>query len=338
MAKSKSVTIADVARLAEVSMGTVSRVVNRDPTVRPVTRKAVMAAVDRLGYRPNFNARNLRLRQTQTIGLLMGNLTQALVPLAIRGIERALRPHGYALIISDGASDEDVEQEALSTLLDRRVDGILWMPHIRRSAAEARVTPGAPPVVFFGQASPSESVPTAMVEESAALEEMARDLLALGHTELSYIGVGPAAHGRLRRLHPILNELGMACPPNRQLLLSRDEDTYEAVARLLHADPRPTALLFGPHGLVPWALRAIRDAGLQLPRDLSLVAFGETDWAEVLNPSLSVIGVDYLTHAQDAAGMLLRHIDGDDDAPRVIRHRSEYIRRESAGPAPALQA
>lgn len=334
MTKAKTVTIADVARLAEVSMGTVSRVVNNDPTVRPVTRKAVMAAVDRLGYRPNFNARNLRLRQTQTIGLLMGNLTQALVPLAIRGIEMALRPQAYALVISDGASDAEVEQEALSTLMDRRVDGILWLPHVRRAAAEERATTSSPPIVLFAQATPSEVIPTAMVEERGALVDMATDLARLGHRALSYVGGGPAARSRLRRLQPILEDLGMSMPEGHQPLLDPEEDMYDATMRALASTPRPTAMLVGPHGRVPSALRAIRDAGLQIPRDLSLVAFGDTEWAEVVSPSLSVISVDYLTHARDAAAMLLSHINGDEAAPRVIRHRSEYTRRDSVGPAP----
>ena len=327
------VTIADVAARAEVSLGTVSRVLNHNPTVRPAMRKAVLAAIAELGYRPNINARNLRSAKTRVIGLLMGDLTQALSPLAIRGVEAAVQPRGYALLIADGRGDPRVEREALEGLMARRVDGLLWFPVERRAAVEAAVAEVTVPVVLFGQTSPSKAVATAVVDEQSAIESMTADLASLGHHSLGFVGTGLSAQGRLRRLTAACALSGLERDPRFEAVLRSPRGTYDAVRAMLTAHPRPTALLASPHDVVPDTLRAVRDAGLRLGRDLSLVGFGDTDWAAAIDPPLNVITVDFGQHGRDAAEVLLRYASGDESAPHTIHHQSVYIRRGSVGPA-----
>lgn len=328
-----SVTIADVARLAEVSLGTVSRVLNHNPTVRPATRKAVLAAIAELGYRPNMNARNLRSQRTRAIGMLFTDLTQALVPQAIRGAEMALYPHGYALLIGDSRSDPAVERESFDNLIDRRVDGVLWFPSPPRAAVEPLALAAGIPVVLFGQTSPSDQLPTAMVDEHPAFDAMASDLAALGHRRFGFVGSGPTVRGRLRRLETALGRSGLARDPRFEVSVPHRDDCYSAVRAMLQRDPRPTALLATPHDMVPSTVRAIRDEGLRIGHDISVIGFGDTEWATALDPTLSVISVDYTTHVRDAATILLQHIEGLKSAPRVVRHQSVYIRRGSVGPA-----
>lgn len=329
-----NVTIADVARLAEVSLGTVSRVMNHNPTVRPATRKAVLAAIAELGYRPNMNARNLRSQRTRAVGLLVTDLTQALVPQAIRGVEMALHPHGYAVLVGDAHSDPAVERESFNSLVDRRVDGLIWFPASRRAEVEEMVAEAGIPVVLFGQTSPSATVPTVMVDEHPAFDAMAADLAALGHRRFGFIGAGPTVRGRLRRLETALGRAGLTRDPRFEVTVPNRDDCYAVVQAMLRRDPRPTALLATPHDMVPPTVRAIRDEGLRIGEDISVIGFGDTEWAMALDPTLSVISVDYTTHARDAATILLQHIDGIATAPRVIRHQSTYVRRGSVGPAP----
>jgi LacI family transcriptional regulator len=329
-----TVTIADVARLAEVSLGTVSRVLNHNPTVRPATRKAVLAAIAELGYRPNINARNLRSQRTRVIGVLFTDLTQAMAPHAIRGIEIALHPQQYALLVGDSRADPELEQESFANLVDRRVDGILWFPVTPRATAESLALVAGLPVVLFGQTSPSTKLPTAMVDENPAFDAMAADLAALGHRRFGFVGTGGTVRGRLRRLDSALGKSGLARDPNFEVVVSQRNDCYAAVTALLGREPRPTALFATPHDLVPPTVRAIQDAGLRIGKEISVIGFGDTDWATALTPPLSVITVDYVTHARDAANVLLQHIEGVEDAPRVVRHQSVYIRRGSVGPAP----
>lgn len=329
-----SVTIADVARMAEVSLGTVSRVLNHNPTVRPATRKAVLAAISELGYRPNINARNLRSQRTRTIGLLFTDLTQSMTPHAIRGVEMALRTHGYALLVGDSHGDPEVEQESFANLVDRRVDGILWFPTPPRATAEALALTAGIPVMLFGQTSPSTELPTAIVDEKPAFDAMAADLAALGHSTFGFVGAGATVPGRLRRLEQALANSGLHRDARFEVIVPRRQDCYEAVRAMVTQEVRPTALLATPHDLVPSTVRAIQDAGLQIGDDISVIGFGDTEWATALRPPLSVITVDYQTHARDAATVLLQHIDGVKDAPRILRHQSAYIRRGSVEPAP----
>lgn len=331
-----NVTIADVARLAEVSLGTVSRVMNHNPTVRPATRKAVLAAIAELGYRPNMNARNLRSQKTRAVGLLFTDLTQALVSQAIRGVEMALQPHGYAVLVGDSRSDPQVERESFDNLIDRRVDGLLWFPAERRAVIEPMAVAVGIPIVLFGQTSPSAVLPTAMVDENPAFYAMAAHLAELGHRRFGFIGSGATVRGRLRRLETALGRSGLSRDPRFEVSVPMREQCYDAVRSMLARDPRPTALLATPHDMVPPTVRAIRDAGLAIGRDVSVIGFGDTEWATALDPPLSVISVDYTTHARDAATVLLQHIDGIESAPRVVRHQSVYVRRGSVGPAPEV--
>jgi LacI family transcriptional regulator len=329
-----AVTIADVARLAEVSLGTVSRVLNNNPTVRPATRKAVLAAIAELGYRPNINARNLRSQRTRAIGMLFTDMTQAMVSLGIRGAGMALHPHGYALLVGDSRGDPEFELESFASLVDRRVDGVLWFPVGARASVEPLILSSGVPVVLFGQTSPSTRIPTAMVDEHPAFDAMAADLAALGHRAFGFVGHGPTVRGRLRRLETALGRSGLSRDPRFEVVVSNKADCYQAVRALLERSPRPTALLATPADLVPPTVRAIHDAGLEMGQDLSLIGFGETEWAQALVPTLSVISVDYTTHVRDAATVLLQHIEGIERAPRVVRHQSVYVRRGSVGPAP----
>ena len=237
----------------------------------------------------------------------------------------ALDPQGYAVLVGDAHSNPQVEIESFNSLVDRRVDGLVWFPASRRSDVEAMVAASGVPVVLFGQTSASAAVPTAMVDEHPAFDAMAADLAALGHRRFGFIGAGATVRGRLRRLETALGRAGLARDPRFEVTVPNRDECYAVVQAMLRRDPRPTALLATPHDMVPPTVRAIRDEGLTFGHDISVIGFGDTEWATALDPTLSVISVDYTTHARDAATILLQHIEGIETAPRVVRDRKSVV-------------
>jgi len=328
----------DVAERAQVSIGTVSRVVNGHPSVRAPVRAAVQAAIEELGYRPNAVARNLRSSRTQVLGLLV----RGLLPVAARSIHAATEiahRHGFDVLIADSHGESEQEVRHLQRLLERRVDGVACYPVRGRRALVDAASRAGVPLVLFGQAAPHADVVTAVVEEMPAMREAARDLVQLGHRRVGLV-TSTAIQTQLRdeMLSRALLDEGLEVVP--PLVVGVHEEAVQATDRLLNSAAAPTALIATTHGLAPFIIRGIRAAGLSLPQDLSLIAFGESDWTLAFEPQLSTIAADFVNHTRDAVELLIRHINCDESAPRLLTDQSKYTRRGSCGPAlrPGLQS
>src|SRR6266508_2926832 len=176
-------TILDVARLAEVSIATVSRVINGDAAVRPQTRRLVEDAIEQLDYRPNAAARSLRLSRSQTIGLIVTDLANPVFTQIVNGIESVARAHDYSLFLCDTGNDPEAENRHMERLYERRVDGvIIYSINGCRADALDRFLASKSPVVAMGPAAFRGDLPGVLVRERGATEAAVERLLALGHT------------------------------------------------------------------------------------------------------------------------------------------------------------
>lgn len=329
-------TIYDVARRAEVSIGTVSRVLNGHPSVRPLTRRAVLSAIEALGYHPNAIARHLVAARTQTIGMLAPNLTNPMNVQLIQGAEEAALKHGYTLIFGDAHDEESIQARHLQELLERRIDGLLCYAVGSAVSIRKAVTAAGVPTVLLNRLRPDPELSAVIIDEQAAFAEAVRDLIALGHRRIGMIVKSQVYSGGFHRLRAFRSNAGGAgIPPAAELICEVDSDAAcrAAVETILNLAQPPTALIAGSHGLTPACLEVLWRRGCRIPETISLLTFGDSDWARAYNPPLSAVAVDSFASAQAAAELLIREIAGEAGAAEVLTHQAAYIRRHSCGPA-----
>lgn len=329
-------TIRDVAERALVSVGTVSRVLNDHPKVRPATKRAVLQAIEELGYRPNAMARNLRSSRTNVIGLLFHDLAQPMAIRSVRGAEEAARAGGYGVLVADSQGDSERQEEHILHFMERRADGLVVFPVGPRTPVVDAVSnaKGSIPTVLIGQTAAHKVLPTAVVDEVRAVDDAIRHLAELGHRRIAIVTSRTYTNqSRGRMFQTSLRRSGMETAP--LVVVEHWPDAIEATRSLLSGKDRPTAIIAGTHGLAPWVIQGIRAAGCRVPDDVSMIAFGESDWAHAVEAPLSVIAVDFFAHTRDAVALLQRMLKGDESVPRTITHHSVYTPRGSTGPAPA---
>ena len=328
-------TILDVARRADVSIATVSRVINDDPAVRPSTRRTVEAAIAELDYRPNAAARSLRLARSSTLGLIVSDLANPIYMEVVHGIESVARAHGYSLFLCDGSNDPEAENLHLERLYERRVDGVILYSVGRQPPAVAHFKASKTPVVAMGPSAHRCDLPGVIIDEPTATVAAIQRLLELGHQRIGVINrdVPP---GRYRyRTNPIGQQLAAAGFPDQPFVVdaTTEEHCRELTRSLLCQSKPPTALIVLTHSLTPHVLHAIYDAGLCIPDDISVIAYGDSAWATVNRPPLSVVSIDYQAWGRETADLLLRCIVAPDEEPPKTIRAAQFIERQSIGPA-----
>jgi LacI family transcriptional regulator len=333
-------TIRDVAREANVSIGTVSRVVNGHTSVHPDIRRQVEGAIRRLNYRPHAAARDLRRGRTGTIGVVISDLANPIFASTVQGIERVAGERGTSLFLCDCAGFANAQALHLERLHERRVDGVILHPTGPYDAQLAHFTEAGIPVVLIGQRRPTGATAEVVVDEYEASLEAIRLILRLGHRRvclvLQQFGAAPllktsAQNDRVAAYEQAHREA--AVPMDHSLVVAaRDADAVRsAVEALLARSERPTALVSGAHLYTPDLLAAVRAGGLTIPDDLSFISHGDSPWARVHQPPLTVIRTDYPEYGRRAAELLFAVIDGR-PIGGPLRQRAELVVRGSCAP------
>ena len=341
--------ITDVAREAGVSIATVSRVVNDNGyPVRAETRAQVLEAVKRLGFRPNDLARGLMQKRTRTIGLLVPDLANPYYPEIARGVEDIASEHLYALVFCNTDRRVEKTEYYVKTLLEKRMDGIIiaggGTDFTEASTAFAEY--GAP-VVFIGRH--REGGHSVQISNAAAARDATAHLTMLGHRAIAFLA-GPLAltsvQDRLEGHRAGLQDAGLEF--DERLLREGDfgeRSGYQAAQSLLAQQPRPTAIFAANDLMAIGAIAAIRDAGLDVPGDVSVVGFDGIALASYVRPALSTVAIPTYELGAAAARMLLelverkQHPELDPEPPegRTVWLPTELVVRESSGLAPGAQ-
>jgi LacI family transcriptional regulator len=338
------VTLRDVAARAEVSVATVSLVLNGHDVgrVKAELSARVRQAAKDLEYAPNLVARGLRTSQTHTIGLISDRV--ASTPFAGRmlaGAQRTAWEHDRLLLLVDCAGDAEVEAAAVRTLVQRNVDALIYASMCHR-VLELPLIPADLPLVVLDARPAGERTDVSWVvpDEAGGARAAITELLRAGHTRIGYCTDAvdvPAVRERLAGVRETLASAGHPIPEDMVARVpdSNAADGHRAALELLSRPDRPTALFCYNDRMAMGAYRAARELGLTIPDDLSIVGFDDQEHvADGLAPGLTTVALPHYDMGVWAAQRVLALLSGNQADPVQERMPCRLVRRESvAGPA-----
>jgi LacI family transcriptional regulator len=336
--KDQTPTVQDVADAAGVSTATVSRCLNFPDQVAAKTQIKVMGAVERLGYSPNFGARAMAARRTNTIGAIIPTMANAVFARGLQAFQEELLQHGFTMLVASTSYQPTQEEEQIRALVARGADALLLIGY-RRDPAIYRFleTQGVPALITWAFDA-TQTRPSVGFDNALAMEQMAREVITLGHRRLGLISAQMAQNDRAAERHLGLcramrvagldaNDLAVV---ETRYDITDGADVFEAMMR--RPNP-PTAVFCGNDVLAVGALRRARDMGLSVPADVSITGFDDIDLAEVTFPALTTVHVPHREMGKQAARALAGLVkDGREMAPVVLRTRP--VLRDTLGPAP----
>ncbi len=336
-------TIDDVAALAGVSIKTVSRVVNNEPNVRPVTREKVEAAIASLNYRPNLSARSLAGNRSYLLGLVYGHPGAHYVLDIQEGVLEICRPQGYELVVHPASHrDPQLLNEVCELILEKRVDGVMLTPPISDNMEVINKLRSLN--IPFVRVAPTEEKhlsPFVETNDEEASYDMTCQLIALGHRRIGFI-CGHSDHRAISLRYEgykaalVENKLAL----NESLIALGDNsfESGEACARaLLQSKQPPTAIFAANDDMAAGVIMVAHQMGIEIPGQLSVAGFDDTPVAHQIWPSLTTIRQPIRQMAKKATDLLLKQLRGKDIQLPASLLSSCIIVRASTGAAIKMQ-
>ena len=329
-------TVRDVAKLAGVSPITVSRVINNAGYISDETRWRVEEAIRQLGYVPNTLARSLRLRQTNTLALVLTDITNPFWTTVVRGVEDAASDAGFNVILCNTDESEVEQEKYLNVLLQKRVDGVLLVPvRCTRETVQIILNQNVP-LVILDRHIPGVEVDSVRCDSVGGGYDLVRLLLAKGHCKIAMLS-GPqgvsSADDRVAGYHRALADAGLNL--HNELVFYGEftqASGYSMMKQALAVEPHLSAIFGGNNFITMGAFKAARDAGLCVPEDIAMVGFDDLPVELVIDPFFTVAAQPAYEMGKQATELLLAHIAGQ-DIPQFqeIILPTEIIVRRSSG-------
>ncbi|MBS7429317.1 catabolite control protein A [Virgibacillus pantothenticus] len=324
-----NITIYDVAREANVSMATVSRVVNGNPNVKPTTRKKVLATIERLGYRPNAVARGLASKKTTTVGAIIPDISSIFFAELARGIEDIATMYKYNMILSNSDQNEDKEVQLINTMLEKQVDGIIFMGGNISEQHVQQFKSSSVPVVLAATYDENNEIPSVnidyeqaafeatqfLIEQTKAVPALVSGLEETHINQLKYKGYARA-----------LNEAGLSVDES---LIVKGDYSYssgiEAVNQLLEENKKPEAIFVASDEMALGVIHGIQDKGYRVPDDIEVFGFDNTRLATMVRPTLSTIVQPMYDIGAVSMRLLTKYMNKEEvqDQKVVLPHRIE---------------
>jgi LacI family transcriptional regulator len=327
--------MADVARLAGVSVTTVSHVINGTRPASERTRTRVMDAIARTGYSPNTIARALARGGTESLGLAISGLSNPYFTDVVAAVEGAATRSGRTLLLGDTREDPEHELRIVRALVERRVDGLLLAPSTGAlEHALPYLEANRVPVVLLDrfldvpldQVGCDNEQPTARLVEHLAANGHTRIAMAIGIPGLS------TTDERVRGYRLGLEQAGL--PVDEALIVeggSHRDTARAAMLELLQRPDPPTAVVSGNNFMTIGILRALAERGLRVPGDIALAAFDDFEWADLFHPRLTVIRQPTRELGERAVELLLARLRDPHAEPRTVRLNAAFVHRDSCG-------
>ncbi len=332
-------TIVDIAKKLKLSPMTVSRALTGNREVSDHTRQKVLRTAAALGYQPNRWARSLVTRRSSIIGVVIPDIAHSFFAEITCGVEEVVEKSGYDILLCHSRGDAARERDEVGMLVGSRVDGLIVAsvqpersPEVFANLKEMRL-----PFVLVDRYFPKGDFTFVRVDDKAAGMLATECLVELGHTRIAHIQGAEISPGSLRRRGYLAALHAANIAPNRDYVVTGNfdlESGRDAMRKLLELRPRPTAVFAANDPMALGAVYACRDAGLEVPHDISVVGAGNIEGPHHPNPFLTTIDWPREEMGRIAAAMLLEQINSSDQkspASRILAPRL-LIRQSTAPP------
>ncbi|GIN60097.1 catabolite control protein A [Robertmurraya siralis] len=289
-----NITIYDVAREANVSMATVSRVVNGNPNVKPATRKKVLEVISRLGYRPNAVARGLASKKTTTVGVVIPDISSTFFAELARGIEDIATMYKYNIILSNSDQNKEKELHLLNTMLGKQVDGIVFMGGNITQEHVEEFEKSPVPIVLAGSIEETEQVPSVNIDHEQATYDAVSSFVEKGHKKIAFV-IGPFHEpiNEKKKLTGYKRALHEAGIDYKEELVVEGDYTYdsgiEAFEKLMELEDKPTAIFVGSDEMALGVVHGAEDQGYSVPADFEVISSDNTRLALMVRPQLTTV-------------------------------------------------
>lgn len=340
----KQITIYDIARMAQVSVATVSRVLNNTGQVSPQTRALVQAIIEQTGFRPNAIAQSLSTKASKTIGFILPDITNPFFAAVFLEAEKRALELGYTVMLGNSLNNERVESQNLQSFLEKQVDGIIFMggrvnenPPRPELIAEMEEVVAQTPLVMVNGKMPGIDCYHVHSDEADGIHKAVAYLVSLGHRHIEMIGGVPGnltTDVKLEAFRAALQAHGLPLEyartiPGRWSV----EDGMACLETLLQRDTLPTALIATNDLLAIGVLLGAQAHGLNIPRDFSLIGIDDIYWASICRPALTTISQNYPALGASAVDVIAAVNNGATPEKTIVVPTSLVV-RESCAPPP----
>jgi LacI family transcriptional regulator len=334
--------IREIARRAKVSTATVSRAINRVPTVDPQLAKRVWKVVDELGYYPNTQARALVLGRSRIFGLIVSEITNPFFPEIVQTFENLAVERNYEILVTSTVHDPKRMESSVRRMIERRVDGVAILTFGMEETLIEHLRFRKVPLVFVDVGPDVPGVANIRVDYLNGIRQAVQHLAALRHTRIAFVA-GPAhlksAGARREAFKTAMTEIGLS-PDLLVVGNHRLEGGMQALTKLSAMSDRPTAVLCSNDMTAIGVMREAYDRNVKIPDDLSVVGFDDIHLAQFTTPPLTTVQMSQQELARIAFQALLNEVESD--TPSAQRHNYELttglVLRRSTALAPAKNA
>jgi LacI family transcriptional regulator len=329
--------IREIAKRAKVSTATVSRAINRVPTVNPVLAKRVWSVVEELGYYPNTQARALVSGRSRIFGLIISEITNPFFPEIVQVFETIAVQHRYEILLTSTGNDPKRMESAVRRMIERRVEGVAIMTFGMEEVLLEDLKLRKVPLVFVDVGPPRPRVSNIRIDYLNGIRQAVQHLAALRHEKIAFI-TGPSrlksAMARKQAFLRSMQEIGLETDP--ELVVEGDhtvEGGMAAFTRLLAGTVRPTAVLCSNDMTAIGVMRKSHDAGISIPRDLSVIGFDDIRLAQFMLPPLTSVQMSQPELARLAFNALMAEVERETPSPNGTDYSltTNLVLRESTG-------
>jgi DNA-binding LacI/PurR family transcriptional regulator len=332
--------IREIAKRAKVSTATVSRAINRVPTVDPQLAKRVWRVVEELGYYPNTQARALVSGKTRIFGLIVSEITNPFFPEIVQSFEDIAVQHNYEILLTSTVHDPKRMEMSVRRMLERRVEGVAILTFGMEEALLEGLRFRKVPLVFVDVAPPVARISNIKINYGRGIRQAVQHLAALRHEQIAFV-TGPlklrSAKARKDAFEESLREIGMRLDP--ELVVEGDhtmEGGIRALARLVELPNRPTAIMCSNDLTAIGVMREAYEYGISIPQQISVVGFDDVRMAQFMTPPLTTIQMSQTELARLAFKALLTEVERESPAEHGTEYEldTDLVLRKSTALAP----
>jgi len=325
-----NITIYDVAREANVSMATVSRVVNGNPNVKPITRKKVLATIEQLGYRPNAVARGLASKKTTTVGAIIPDISSIFFAELARGIEDIATMYKYNVILSNSDQNKEKEIQLIDTMYEKQVDGILFMGGNITEEHVQQFSSASVPVVLAATYDESNELPSVNIDYELAAYEATNSLIKNDKKQPAFVSGEHDTTINKLKYQGYVRALGEASISVDKELIVLGDYSYQsgvtAIETLLTVEGKiPSTVFAASDEMALGVIHGAQDKGYNVPNDIEVIGFDNTRLSEMVRPTLSTVVQPMYDIGAVAMRLLTKYMNKEevDEHKVILPHRIE---------------